>query len=177
MNKITNQTSLVELAVVVSRALEEAGIRATLSGGAAVSIYSENEYQSRDLDFVSFEQIKTIGAAIAPLGFHRKPQARQFEHPDTLWYVEFPPGPIAFGDRVIDDMDIPTLKTEHGPLRIVTPTQIIMDRMAAYVHWHDNQSLDQAKLVATRNDIDWDDLYQWAQDESIDRAAIDSLKP
>jgi hypothetical protein len=69
VSKITEQTSLEELAVLVSQALEKAGVRATLSGGAAVSIYSENQYQSKDMDFVSFEQIKKIGAAIVRLAF------------------------------------------------------------------------------------------------------------
>lgn len=177
MSEITEQTSLKELAVLVSRALEEAGVRATLSGGAAVSIYSENQYQSRDLDFVSFEQIKTIGQAIRPLGFRLRAGARQFEHPETIWYVEFPPGPIAFGDQIIGDDDIPLFDTEYGPLRIVTPTQIIMDRLAAYTHWHDNQSYDQAKLVALRQDVEWGELSRWAKAEGIDQAEIDRLKP
>ncbi len=43
---------LTELAAIVSDALQRVGIVATLSGGAAVSIYTENRYQSEDLDFV-----------------------------------------------------------------------------------------------------------------------------
>jgi len=49
---INSKTSLQELAVIISTALERAGITATLSGGAAVSIYSDNAYLSADLDFV-----------------------------------------------------------------------------------------------------------------------------
>lgn len=41
---IDEHTSLEELAAIVSEALEEAGIIATLSGGAAVSIYSDDVY-------------------------------------------------------------------------------------------------------------------------------------
>jgi hypothetical protein len=77
---------------------------------------------------------------------------------------------------VIDDADIPIFETEYGPLRIVTPTQIIMDRLAAYAHWQDNQSHDQARLVARRGDIDWDELYKWAKSEGIDKTEIDRLK-
>jgi hypothetical protein len=47
---IDEHTSLKELAAIVSEALENAGITATLSGGAAVSIYSDNKYESEDLD-------------------------------------------------------------------------------------------------------------------------------
>jgi hypothetical protein len=43
---ITEETSLLELATIVSETLEAEGVTATLAGGAAVSIYSENRYQS-----------------------------------------------------------------------------------------------------------------------------------
>ena len=48
---ITRETTLTDLAAIVSTALERHGIGATLSGGAAVSIYSDNRYESEDLDF------------------------------------------------------------------------------------------------------------------------------
>jgi hypothetical protein len=69
MRAINARTTLAELAALVSQALERAGITATLSGGAAVSLYTNNKYQSFDLDFVSSERVKLIGEAIAPLGF------------------------------------------------------------------------------------------------------------
>lgn len=53
MAEITPDTSLEELAAIISQVLESAGILATLSGGPAVSIYTNNRYQSQDLDFVS----------------------------------------------------------------------------------------------------------------------------
>jgi hypothetical protein len=53
MAKITPSTSLEELAAIIRQALEASGILATFSGGAAVSIYTNNRYQSEDLDFVS----------------------------------------------------------------------------------------------------------------------------
>lgn len=80
---LATDTSLEELAVLVSQTLEQAGIRAVLSGGSAVSLCSQNEYQSQDLDFVSSADLKAIGAAIAPLGFYRVKKSRQFEHDDT----------------------------------------------------------------------------------------------
>jgi hypothetical protein len=176
MGGISTETTLEELAALVSQALERAGVRATLSGGAAVSLYSENEYQSSDLDFVSSDDIKAIGDAIAPLGFTRVGKARQFEHERTHWYLEFPPGPVAFGDTFVRYEDIPVIETEHGPLRIVTPTQVIMDRVAAFVYWKDNPSWDQAAMVAGRQDVDWSALSAWAGEEGIDPALIERLR-
>ena len=166
-----------EVAALVSQALEAAGIEATLSGGGAVSIYSANAYQSRDLDFVTSAGAEAIESAITPLGFYRASRhARQFDHPKSQWYAEFPPGPLAFGLMVVDHRDVPVLQTVHGPLRIITPTQVVMDRLAAYVHWKDGQSWDQAVMVAERQDVDWSRLEQWAADEGVDVAEIRRLR-
>ena len=156
--------------------MEAAGITATLSGGAAVTVYSANEYGSRDLDFVTSEALAAISAAIKPLGFYRgSHDARQFDHAESQWYVEFPPGPLAFGEMVLDPQEVPVLQTDHGPLRIVTPTHIIMDRLAAYVHWKDGQSWDQAVIVAKRQHVNWPELEAWAQKEGVDPGHIQRL--
>lgn len=176
MSEITASTSLEQLAALVSQALEAAGVSATLSGGAAVSLYSENEYESSDLDFVSSASIDAIADAVATLRFARVGKARQFEHPGTTWYLEFPPGPLGFGETCVAGEEIPVLQTSYGPLRIVTPTHIVMDRLAAYTHWRDGQSLDQAILVARRQKVDWAQLTDWARREGVDAAVIDRLK-
>ncbi|MDP2228514.1 MAG: hypothetical protein Q8J78_13680 [Moraxellaceae bacterium] len=44
--------SLVELAARVTSHLEQHGIPVVLVGGGCVSVYSENRYQTSDLDFV-----------------------------------------------------------------------------------------------------------------------------
>lgn len=63
-----------------------------------------------------------------------------------------------------------------GPLRIITPTQAIMDRVAAYVHWNDRQSWDQAMMVAERQDVDWSRLERWTAEEGVDNALIRHLR-
>lgn len=176
MGEITVDTTLEELATLVSQALADAGISAILSGGGAVSLYSGNEYESVDLDFVTSARIETITEAIAPLGFHRVGKARHFEHPDTVWYLEFPPGPLGFGETTVLEEDAAALSTPFGTLRIITPTQSVMDRLAAYAHWRDLQAYDQAVMVARRQDVDWQALHDWTRDEGIDDAVLDKLK-
>jgi hypothetical protein len=175
MGTVNADTTLEELAALVSQALEHAGIVGTLSGGGAVALYSDNEYLSHDLDFVTSERITVIGEAVAPLGFLRVAGARQFEHPESPLYVEFPPGPIAFGETTFSDDDATIVQTPYGPVRIVTPTQIVMDRLSAYVHWHDNQSFDQALLVVRRQHVDWQALGEWARTDGVDDGVIDKL--
>lgn len=69
MAEITFDISLEELAAIISQALESAGILATLSGGAAVAIYTNNRYQSQDLDFVSSAAPGKLVKAVEALGF------------------------------------------------------------------------------------------------------------
>ena len=80
-----------EIAAVVSEALETAGLDAVLSGGAVVTIYSENQYESFDLDFVTIERRERIAAVMTPLGFTAE-RGRHFVHPRTRYLVEFPSG-------------------------------------------------------------------------------------
>ena len=176
MSGIGRQTSAEEIAARVSQALERAGVAATLSGGAAVSIYSHNEYESFDLDFVTNARNEALAKAMAELGFRRVPGARAFDHPESDIYVEFPPGPLAFGETVVSEREAPLLQTDFGPLRVVTPTQSIMDRLAAYVHWSDRQALDQAIMVARRQPVDWNALDEWARREAVDTTVIDRVR-
>ncbi len=168
---ITENTTLVELAAIVSNALERAGIVATLSGGAAVSIYSENRYKSADLDFVTVAFVKELKEALEPLGFEPtgRPRLSVFEHPQTNWYLEFPPAPLSFGGTYVDPSQCTLLETGLGNLRIITPTHSVMDRLIAASAWHEPQSLEQALLVVEyqHDKIDWDELDRWASAEGI----------
>lgn len=173
---INGTTSPVELAARVSQAPEAAGIKATLSGGAAVGIYTDNPYQSKDLDFVTAERAKRLSAALAPLGFALASDRRHFEHADTDLFLEFPPAPLGFGRRVVQHDDVPLLRTPWGPLRVITPTQCVMDRLAAYWHWNDRQSWDQAVMVSTHCEVDFADLAKSATEENADTRDIERLR-
>ena len=169
--KITSTTPPNELAAVVSEALEAAGIIATLSGGGAVSAYTENRYESEDLDFVTTALLDELKQVLEPLGFTHKgsPRLSVFEHPETRWYIEFPPAPLSFGGTYIDASECALVQTPLGNLRIITPTHSVMDRLIAASAWKDDQSLDQALLVATYQAaaIDWDELDAWIVAEGI----------
>lgn len=170
-SRITAKTTAIELAAIVSEALEAAGIVATLAGGGAVSAYTEDLCQSEDLDFVTNAVLAELKEILEPMGFVHtgSPRLSVFEHPATRWYVEFPPGPLAFGGTYVDASSCAVLKTRAGDVRIITVTQAIMDRLIASAAWQDAQALDQAKLVAAHQAdmIDWNALDTWVADEGI----------
>ena len=168
---ITEATTLTELAAIVSDALEREGIVATLSGGAAVSIYSNDRYVSEDLDFVTVALVKELRVALEPLGFEHTgtPRLAVFEHPKTRWYLEFPPAPLSFGGTYVDPARCALVDTGLGKLRIITSTQSVMDRLISAAVWNEAQSLEQALLVAEhqRDNIDWGELDGWVAREGI----------
>lgn len=163
-----------EIAVLVSEALEKAGIPAVLSGGGAVSQYSDNEYMTTDLDFVSVASNTVIAPVIAELGF--TPVGKDFRHPHSRFFVEFPAGPLSFGDRYVDSSETTIMETRYGSLRIITPTQCVMDRIAWLVHGNDPQSRVQAIMVARHQRIQWDEIYAWAANEGIALEIVERIR-
>jgi len=165
---------MTELAALVSEALEAAGIVATLSGGSAVSVYTENRYQSEDLDFVTTALLEELKPVLEPLGFVHtgSPRLSVFEHPATRWYLEFPPAPLSFGGTYVDSSKSAVLSTPAGNVRIITPTHSVMDRLIAAASWQDAPSLEQAVLVATHQieNIDWDQIDSWVVAEGVTNA-------
>lgn len=94
--KINKKTDIQAVASIVCDCLLKQGVDAVLSGGAVVSIYTNNEYESKDLDFLSSSDIKTIEKALAEVGFLRS-SGRDFAHPETEYFVGFPTPPLSMG--------------------------------------------------------------------------------
>lgn len=171
---ISATTSIEELAALVFDALEREGIEVVLSGGGAVTFYSENEYMSSDLDFITTERKKRLDPVMASLGFQSR--GREYTHPNTRYFVEFPSGPLAFGDRYVSNDETTILETVFGPIRIITPTQSVLDRLAWFVHGRDFQSRDQAVMVAKRQKIDWQEVIAWAREEGIEESVVQAVR-
>jgi hypothetical protein len=65
MSVISRDLIREEVAAAVCAALERAGIPVVLSGGSVVSIYSDNEYESYDLDFIRTGLARKVDARAA----------------------------------------------------------------------------------------------------------------
>lgn len=156
-----SNTSLKDLAIFVCQTLKSHKIDAVLVGGACVSIYSHNRYQSYDLDFVTYEELKSIEKVLTNYGFKRV--GRCFEHPLCPYIIDFVNPPIAIGQEFVEKFKL--MKSPLGTLKLLTPTDCVKDRLSAYIHWNDKQGLEQALLVARENRIDYKDLIFWAKNE------------
>ena len=164
MKKQIIDMDMKELGGFICEALIAKDIHVVLSGGSCVEIYSRGDYTSYDLDLINQynEQFKKIHAVMDELGF--KEHDRYFVHVDTKLFIEFPSGPLGVGDTPVND--IAEIDTEAGVLRLLTPTDCIKDRLAAYYHWDDEQCLQQAVWVAKQNEFDLESVMQWSKKES-----------
>lgn len=156
--------NLKDLAARVSKKLKEHGLDCTLVGGACVSIYSKNRYQSYDLDYVTYEDMKMITKALSELDF--KEEGRYFRHPKCQYFIEFVSPPVAVGNEPINNFEYH--KTKLGTIKMLTITDCVKDRLASYYHWNDKQALDQALLVCKDNPkkIDIKEIKRWSKQEN-----------
>lgn len=160
--KITKKSDVQTIASIVCDYLLKHGIDAVLSGGAVVSIYTNNDYESKDLDFVSSSDLKTIRKALAEIGFTNS-SGRYFTHPESKYFIEFPKPPLSIGSTPIKEWA--TQSNKAGKLQLLTPTHSVMDRLAGYFHWNDKQNLDQALMIAKRHPIKIKEIEKWAKSE------------
>ncbi|MCI0567639.1 MAG: nucleotidyltransferase family protein [Acidobacteria bacterium] len=162
--KLTSRSSLAEVAAYVAKALARAKIRAVLTGGACATIYSKGEYQSLDLDFVLQSAIspEQLDAVMESIGF--RATGNRYEHPHTPFFVEFPAGPLGIGA----DIDIrPVFTRIKGVgVRVLSATDSCRDRLAAFYHWNDRQSLITAVQVAKHRKVNLNAIRAWSGREN-----------
>jgi hypothetical protein len=161
--KPISEMSAGELAAFISSYLRKHGVEVVLSGGACVTIYSQNKYISRDLDFIEsgVTPRRKLRNLLGKMGFFE--ERRYFKHPETEFFLEFPTGPLAVGREPVKETVI--LHFPTGDLRIISPTDCVKDRLAAYYHWGDQQSLEQAIMVARDNVVDLKEVERWSEAE------------
>jgi len=170
---INTKTTIEELGAIVCQALKDAGIEAFLSGGAVVSIYTKNKYESYDLDFITFGDRKKIKKIMEALGFVQD-KSRHFIHPKSVYFVEFPGSATMIGGERISEFHERKVKT--NTLKLLTPTDCIKDRLAAYIHWNDKQGLEQAVMVAQNQEFKQTKVKQFCKSEGNVGAYEDFLE-
>jgi hypothetical protein len=158
-----SQIDIKELAGFICQVLKDHHIDAVLVGGACVSIYSENQYQSMDVDFATYVELKPIEKVLKKYGFKRI--GRSFSHENCSYLVDFVNPPITVGHEAIHEFN--SIKTVAGALKLLFPIDCVKDRLASFFHWNDEQALDQALLVSKEHNIDIKKLEQWAKAEGF----------
>jgi hypothetical protein len=153
--------SLKDLAGYISEELRKRDIDTVLVGGACATIYSENRYQSFDLDYVTYEGMKKVKEALKELGFKEK--QKYFKRDDCKWFIEFVSPPVAVGDEPIRLFS--HVQTPLGSIKMLRPIDSVKDRLASFYHWDDKQGLEQALNICREQKIDCKEIEQWSKRE------------
>ena len=160
---LSARSSLAEVAGCVAQALARSGVRAVLTGGACATLYSRGAYQSSDLDFVLQSAVtpRELDAVMKTVGFRRA--GDRYEHPRTAFFVEFPAGPLGIGA----DIDVRPVVYKIGRIgvRSLSATDACRDRLAAFYHWNDRQSLSTAVQIARHRRVDLKAIQAWSRRE------------
>jgi hypothetical protein len=163
--KLDEHSRLPTVATAVGAALARHEIRAVLTGGACASVYTHGQYQSRDMDFIVVRTTTQarLDTALGSIGFVRK--GDRYVHPRLAFYVEFPRGPLAIGD----DYRIRPVLRRLGSRRLLmlSATDSCRDRLAAFYHWNDRQSLQVAVQVARAQRVNVAAIRRWSAAEGF----------
>ena len=161
--RLAARSSLADVAVAVGDALRRAGIRGVLTGGACASLYSAGAFHSVDVDIVleGTPTVEAVDAALSPLGFKRRRD--RYVHSTVPFFVEFPRGPLGIGE----DFKIrPVWRARRGARALaLSATDACRDRLAAFYHWNDRQSLGVAVAIARRHRVQLLKIREWSRRE------------
>ncbi len=156
--------SLRDFAGFISEELRNRGVDTILVGGACVTIYTANRYQSYDLDYVTYEDLRNVKKILTELGFTEK--QKYFQHKDCPWLIEFVSPPVAVGAEFVTHFN--NVKTPLGTIKMLLPIDSVKDRLASFYHWGDKMSLDQAVNICIDQKIDFDNLEEWSRHEKCE---------
>ncbi len=161
------------MAACVADALARSKIRAVLTGGACATLYSKGEYESFDLDFVLQSAVTPgqLDAVMRTIGFRRS--GNQFRHPRAAFFVEFPAGPLRIGA----DIAIRPVVYRVGKVsvRVLSATDSCRDRLAAFFHWNDRQSLNTAIQIARGREVNLKAIRAWSEREGASEKFLEFL--
>ncbi len=157
--------SLKDMAIVISGYLLKNGIEVILTGGACVVIYTNNKYMSYDLDFVliSSDKQKEVKQLLFDLEFYE--EDRYYKHTDTEYFIDFVSPPFSVGEEPVKE--ISEIKKGGNILKLLSPTDCVKDRLIAFYHWDDRQTLEQAISVYKNNKVDLKEIERWSVNEGM----------
>lgn len=172
--KITAKTSVQELLAIVSEHLSEKKISSVLTGGTVVSVYTDNKYESKDLDFISPHEHKELLKVMAEIEFTPDPGSKKnLKHSKCPITIEFPATTVILGGKY---EQVDHEEEVHGVMvRMLSPTQSVMDRLAGFIAWKDPQNLDQAVWICEQQPVNFEKVKKWAKDEGASQDQLERI--
>lgn len=88
-------------------------------------------------------------------------------HEGSEFYVEFPSGPVAIGNQIPVKPEGKMI-VQGTTVTMLSPTQSVMDRLAAWFAWNDRRSLIHALWICEKQPVNLAKLKAWAKKEGND---------
>lgn len=117
--------AMVKTAAIITTLLEKQGISPIVVGGLSVDIYTQHDYATRDIDFVS-DGYHIISELLLSLGFVK--DGRHFYHEIIEVAVEIPDNYLAGDPNKVIKLQI----TNDTHINIIAIEDIIMDRLRSH---------------------------------------------
>lgn len=109
-----------------------------LVGGGAVELYTAGAYVTGDLDFVG-RLTDSVKAELRKAGFQQR--GRHWVHEKAKVFLELPGSDLGAGERAVD------LQMQQWVVRVVSPEDALIDRLAAWKHWRSSVDGVSAFLI------------------------------
>jgi len=141
-------------------ATKVAGGKLVLVGGFPVGVYTRGQYITADVD-ASSPIAEEVKRGLLGLGFEQI--GRHLAYPELNYVIEIPSSWV--GKRKVVPVEIGGYRVD-----ILSPEDLIVDRLCAYKFWESQTDFTQAALVlaAQRERIDGDYLRSRAREEGVE---------
>lgn len=165
---------MIMTAAILTKVLDKYDLKPIIVGGLSVEIYTNQEYSTRDIDFVS-DGYETIADVLEALDFIR--EGRHYYHPEIEVAIEIPDNELAGSINKVMKLEL----DQEMYVYVISIEDIILDRLRATVYWKSEEdgvwaiklinshftSLDidyMIKVTKNRNEkkllIDWLDIEE-----------------
>jgi hypothetical protein len=141
--------TMMKMAGVITKHLEEEGIQPIVVGGLSVELYSREQYTTRDIDFVAPNHHK-ISQILDQLGF--RSYGKDFYHDELNVSIEVPSTTLTG-----DPEKIVNLSYEGFTINVIGIEDIIIDRIQHALNTKTTLDLDDARIlmITQYDEIDW----------------------
>jgi len=127
--------TMIMTAAIITKLLEEEQIKPIIVGGLSVEIYTDEDYSTRDIDFVVNDWCKIV-SLLEKLGFDKFNQ--NMLHKELEIVIDYNGHKLAGSMDMVNKVYVDNIKGLY--VYVISYEDIIMDRLRAYLHWGDDDS-------------------------------------
>lgn len=127
--------TMIKTVAIITKLLETEQLRPIIVGGFSVEIYTDEAYSTRDIDIITDERNRVV-KMLRDLGFTA--DGRHMVNETLEIAIEFPDDELAGSYKKVKVINL----DEQGNLYVyvISPEDIIMDRLRAYLYWREGYS-------------------------------------